>query len=257
MLDYNESPKLFSIVYGEGVFNDIVSIILFGVVQTQFPVKSPEDAAVTEEFAWYRVVGIAYDFFVLAIKSVGIGVVIGFISSAVFKSFRPITHSPISETLIICAFGFFAYFLGENEDGSSIISMLACGITMAHYTWYNLSPQGKTISSVTFSILGSLAEALVFIYIGICVFTYYGIKDNKGLHGPVNDDLYPWSLQVIIVMTVIVFVGRIMAVWTIHFLFLSCAKKADITFRELIFISWGGMIRGAIAFGLVLKIPDG
>ena len=32
MLDYNESPKLFSIVYGEGVFNDIVSIILFGVV---------------------------------------------------------------------------------------------------------------------------------------------------------------------------------------------------------------------------------
>lgn len=34
MLDYNESPKLFSIVYGEGVFNDIVSIILFGVVQT-------------------------------------------------------------------------------------------------------------------------------------------------------------------------------------------------------------------------------
>jgi len=33
MLNYNESPKLFSIVYGEGVFNDIVSIILFGVVQ--------------------------------------------------------------------------------------------------------------------------------------------------------------------------------------------------------------------------------
>lgn len=259
MLDYNESPKLFSIVYGEGVFNDIVSIILFGVVQTQFPVKSPEEAEVEVPFAWYRVVAIAYDFFVLAIKSVGIGVATGFVSSAVFKSFRPITHSPISETLIICAFGFFSYFLGENEDGSSIISMLACGITMAHYTWYNLSPQGKTISSVTFSILGSLAEALVFIYIGICVFTYYGIKnkeDDKSVFGFIGDDKYPWSLQVIVVMTVIVFIGRIMAVWTIHFLFLSCAKKADITFRELIFISWGGMIRGAIAFGLVLKIPD-
>lgn len=76
----------------------------------------------------------------MAVKSVGIGVAIGFISSLVFKSFRPITHSPISETLIIMAFGFFSYFFGENEDGSSIISMLACGITMAHYTWYNLSP---------------------------------------------------------------------------------------------------------------------
>jgi len=58
-------------------------------------------------------------------------------------------------------------------------------------------------------------------------------------------------------MTVIVFIGRVVAVWTIHFLFVSCAQKADITVRELIFISWGGMIRGAIAFGLVLKIPGG
>ena len=33
MVDFNKSPKLFSIIYGEGVFNDIVSIILFGVVQ--------------------------------------------------------------------------------------------------------------------------------------------------------------------------------------------------------------------------------
>ena len=35
MVDFGKSPKLFSIIYGEGVFNDIVSIILFGVVQTK------------------------------------------------------------------------------------------------------------------------------------------------------------------------------------------------------------------------------
>ena len=33
MISYNDQPKLFSIVYGEGVFNDIVSIILFNTVQ--------------------------------------------------------------------------------------------------------------------------------------------------------------------------------------------------------------------------------
>mmetsp|Transcript_8512 Transcript_8512/g.13090 ORF Transcript_8512/g.13090 Transcript_8512/m.13090 type:complete len:220 (-) Transcript_8512:1817-2476(-) len=33
MINYSDQPKLFSIVYGEGVFNDIVSIILFNTVQ--------------------------------------------------------------------------------------------------------------------------------------------------------------------------------------------------------------------------------
>ena len=32
MISYSDQPKLFSIVYGEGVFNDIVSIILFNTV---------------------------------------------------------------------------------------------------------------------------------------------------------------------------------------------------------------------------------
>mgnify|MGYP006104249763 FL=1 len=35
-----------------------------------------------------------------------------------------------------------------------------------------------------------------------------------------------------------------------------CAKNPDVTFKELLFVTYGGMIRGAIAFGLVLKIPD-
>ena len=32
MINYNDQPKLFSIVYGEGVFNDIVSIIMFETI---------------------------------------------------------------------------------------------------------------------------------------------------------------------------------------------------------------------------------
>jgi len=57
-------------------------------------------------------------------------------------------------------------------------------------------------------------------------------------------------------MTLIIIVGRLVCVWFVHFLLKCCIKK-DITLRELGFISYGGMIRGAIAFGLVLKIsPD-
>jgi len=33
IVSYKEQPKLYSCVFGEGVFNDIVSIILYGTVQ--------------------------------------------------------------------------------------------------------------------------------------------------------------------------------------------------------------------------------
>jgi NhaP-type Na+/H+ or K+/H+ antiporter len=58
-------------------------------------------------------------------------------------------------------------------------------------------------------------------------------------------------------MMVIIIVGRLTAVWGVHFAISMCTKEKDITVPELAFISYGGMIRGAIAFGLVLKIPEG
>lgn len=163
MINYNESPKLFSIVYGEGVFNDIVSIILFNTVQS---FKTDFNFTATTPF---EIMG---SFFALAIASVGIGLFFGIFSSLTFKWFRFLTHSAITETLLLIIIAFVAYFISEAAELSGIISLLTCGITMAHYTWYNLSPQGKTISSITVSILGSAAESLVFSYIGLCTFTY-------------------------------------------------------------------------------------
>ena len=239
MINYNESPKLFSIVYGEGVFNDIVSIILFNTVQSfktnfNFTASSP-----------FEIMG---SFLGLAAASVGIGLFFGIFSSLMFKWFRFLTHSAITETLLLIIIAFIAYFISEAAELSGIISLLTCGITMAHYTWYNLSPQGKTISSVAVSILGSAAESLVFSYIGLCTFTYASDQQNGD---------YPWSISFIGIMMCIIIIGRLTAVWGVHYAISLCQKESDININELAFISYGGMIRGAIAFGLVLKIPEG
>ena len=175
-------------------------------------------------------------------------------SSLMFKWCRFLCHSAITETLLLLIVAMLCYFVSETLGESSIISLLTCGICMAHYTWYNLSPQGKTISSITISIFGSAAESFVFAYIGLCTFTY--TRFEQGEDAPREEEKYPWSLSFIVIMCTIIIVGRTVAVWTAHGLVSLCSKKPDVTFKELLFVTYGGMIRGAIAFGLVLKIPD-
>lgn len=243
MISYSDQPKLFSIVYGEGVFNDIVSIILFNTVRK----------VAKESFTAKTPFTIALNFFLLALYSVLIGVATGVLSSVLFKALRFLTHSAVTETLILFIIALVTYFISEALEQSGMISLLTSGITMAHYTWYNLSPQGKTISSVSFSIFGAAAESFVFAYIGLCVFTY---ANNDDPRKPTTQTHHIWSVSFILIMTFIVIVGRFMAVWLAHGLFRLCSKKSDISLRELSFITYGGMIRGAIAFGLVLKIPN-
>jgi len=113
------------------------------------------------------------------------------------------------------------------------------------------------VSSITFSIFGSAAESFVFSYLGLCVFTYSSdvLTDPKD---PTSEPRYPWGFVLIILMFAIVLFSRVIAIFLSHFLFRLCnrKRKPDVTLKELLFISWGGMIRGAIAFGLVLKIDD-
>lgn len=115
---------------------------------------------------------IAGNFLMLAFVSMLIGLISGIFSSILFKKARFLTHSAITETLLIVIIAFISYMISEATENSGIITLLTCGITMAHYTWYNLSPQGKIVSSVAISITGSAAESFVFAYMGLCTFTY-------------------------------------------------------------------------------------
>ena len=132
MIDYKQQPKLFSIVYGEGVFNDIVSIILFNAVNKYFNKNS--------QFEWDTIFIIFIDFSKLASSSFLIGLFFGIMSSIIFKHMRFLAHSAITETLLLLIIGLISYFVSQACNLSGIISLLTCGILMAHYTWYNLSP---------------------------------------------------------------------------------------------------------------------
>jgi len=159
------------------------------------------------------------------------------------KKVRVLSKSSVSECAIIFIWAYISYVAAELWHFSGIITLLSASVTMANYAWYNLSPQGKQSSTVIFQFIGFLAEGFVFSYLGLTFFSY---KE------------FMWSMELIYVEFVIILIGRGLGTFGLIGLLKSCGyeknNKRKITMKELLFIWYAGLIRGAIAFGLVLRM---
>jgi len=125
---------------------------------------------------------------------------------------------------------------------SGIISLLTSGIVMAHYAWYNLSPQGKHVSGVAFSVIGFGFEAFVFAYLGLSFFSYADLKTHV------------WSWHLILLALCNVLISRFLGTVCLFYIVKALGHKSQISFRQSLFVFISGIIRGAIAFGLVLRL---
>ena len=232
LIDYRKQAKLFSICFGEGITNDAVSIILFNAVFKY--------TGGSEHFTGNTIFKISYEFANLTFYSILAGIIASFTWALLLKHFRFLTHSPIHETLFVFWFGYIGYMVAEVFELSGIITLLSSGIIMSHYAWYNLSPQSKQTTSIAFGWMGFWSEAFIFAYLGLTFFSYSS---------------YDWSWQFLIAEFIVVFVGRFLGVvGLLYAISIIFNHKREVTFKEAIFLFCGGMIRGAIAFGLVLRL---
>lgn len=209
LVSYDKEPALYSIIFGEGITNDAVSIILFNTVMRYTGSNS-------NKIDWTTPVSITYMFTMLGFWSLIIGILFGLISSWLLKKYRAFSKNPITETTIIFCIGYIAYIVSEFTENSGIISLLTCGITMSHYTWFNLSPQGKHASYIVFEFLGFGMEGFVFIYLGVTLFSFGNLR---------------WSPDLFFTELIIIIVGRFIG--TVGFLkFLSiCGFKNSLNFK--------------------------
>jgi len=188
---------------------------------------------------------IAGDFIWLSFRSILIGLGFGLLPTLMTKHFRFLSHSSIFEASILISFAMMSYFLSDLWKLSGIVSLLVCTLVMSHYGWYNLSPQGKHVTSVTFQTLGYIAEAAVFGFVGVSAEHY------------VFQTPFCWGF--VVAGFFIVMIGRYAAVYIAYYIFACCpcgSKENYLTFKQLTFLAWAALIRGAIAFGLIARVTQ-
>jgi len=149
--DFRCDPTLYSIVFGESVLNDAISIVLFSAFKNFLSVEldAPNICLVLAEF-----VGIA-------IGSAVIGVILGLVCSLIFKNSN-LKALPSYETLILLIMAYGSFAVGEALSLSGVMSLFFCGVILSHYNFYNLSDAARVSSKTLFHSIALVSAVAVF-----------------------------------------------------------------------------------------------
>jgi len=153
-------PTLYSLIYGESILNDAVSLILYSMVADIH----------LQNFSGGGWQGV-WDFTYLLVGSSLVGLLISMATALVFKN-QVGEPSSRTESTICILVPWVAYLICESIDLSGIVGILFCGIGMSRYALNNLSEGGRHNTHSFYETLGSMFEDTVFLFMGMAFFTY-------------------------------------------------------------------------------------
>jgi len=157
VLNQDETPFLYSLVFGEGVVNDATSVVLFNALQN-FDLNHV-DALVILKFLG--------NFLYLFVSSTFLGVFSGLLSAYIIKKLYIGRHSTDREVALMMLMAYLSYMLAELLDLSGILTVFFCGIVMSHYTWHNVTESSRITTKHAFATLSFIAETFLFLYVGM------------------------------------------------------------------------------------------
>ncbi|CAL9133285.1 Sodium hydrogen exchanger [Musa troglodytarum] len=234
VLNQDETPLLYSLVFGEGVVNDATSVVLFNAIQNFDLVHI--DAIIILKF-----VG---NFGYLFLSSTLLGAFGGLLSAYIIKKLYIGRHSTDREVALMILMAYLSYMLAELLNLSGILTVFFCGIVMSHYTWHNVTESSRVTTKHAFATLSFIAEIFLFLYVGmdaLDIEKWRFVSDSPGK-----------SLRVSSILLGLVLVGRAAFVFPLSFLSNLTKKSTDerIIFKQQVTIWWAGLMRGAVSIAL-------
>ncbi|XP_031379528.1 sodium/hydrogen exchanger 1-like isoform X3 [Punica granatum] len=157
VLSQDETPFLYSIVFGEGVVNDATSIVLFNAVQSL-------DVSNISGLTALKLLG---NFLYLFFTSTILGIAAGLLSAYIIKALYFGRHSTDREVALMMLMAYLSYMLAELMNLSGILTVFFCGIVMSHYTWHNVTESSRITTKHAFATISFIAETFIFLYVGM------------------------------------------------------------------------------------------
>ncbi|XP_062309548.1 sodium/hydrogen exchanger 6-like isoform X2 [Osmerus eperlanus] len=221
---------LYALLFGESVLNDAVAIILSSSIGAYQP--TGDNSHSFQASAMGKSFGV---FLVVFSGSLALGVATG-VMTALISKFTKLRDFPLLETALFFLMSWSTFLLAEACGFTGVVSVLFCGITQAHYTYNNLSPESQERTKQLFEVLNFLAENFIFSYMGLTLFSFQSHVFNP---------------MFIIGAFIAVFLGRAANIYPLSFL-LNLGRKNKISYNFQHVMMFAGL-RGAMTFALSIR----
>ncbi|NXT02006.1 SL9A6 protein, partial [Jacana jacana] len=223
--------ELYALLFGESVLNDAVAIVLSSSIVAYQP--AGDNSHTFDVTAMFKSIGIFLGIFSGSFAmGAATGVVTALISFLlVFPKF------PLLETGLFFLMSWSTFLLAEACGFTgSVVAVLFCGITQAHYTYNNLSTESQHRTKQLFELLNFLAENFIFSYMGLALFTFQNHVFNPTF---------------VVGAFLAIFLGRAANIYPLSFL-LNLGRRNKIGTNLQHMMMFAGL-RGAMAFALAIR----
>lgn len=216
-------PCLYYLAFGESIFNDGVTLVLYKIVQEFLGAQSITLRALF--------IGVGA-FFTISLGAILVGIILGVIACLITK------YRSNFEVAFLLGIAYASYIVGDSLGWSGLVALLTCAMVQAAYAFHNLEENDLySLRSITRQI-SELCESIIFLLIGIKLL-------EKQLYW--NTAFNFWSLLTcLVVRTVVVYFVSLY----INRFYLNIST---ISLTEQFILAYGGL-RGAVALSLAIMV---